>query len=301
MGVGCDVAHRVDHVQGVDHVVRLREDGVLAVLHRVGRAGHLAVVHDRFGLELAEQSLGDVPVGEVALGEPDLLAGDVLPGGDAVGQAGGDRREGVGAGFLVRAATQVVVDDVDLVAALAENRIAVGHPRYPSPPRIRMRMGGPFAVFGWEDATSYRVVSRQVGQGFQDPIDLVRRVVVAEADPDGAARIQDVEPLEQFHRVVVPVPGEDAALGERLRRVPGMLVAQPNRERGGPLGEPVGAGDAVQPMPADRCQAVQEPGRERAFVLTDRVERRSDLVGARGIAGGARVAGRAPPGSRPPR
>ena len=111
---------RVDHVQRVDDVVRLGEDGVLAVLHRVGRAGHLAVVHDRLGLELAEQPLGDVPFGEVALGEPDLLAGDVLPGGDAVGQPGGDRREGVRAGFLVRAATQVVVDDVDLVAALGE-------------------------------------------------------------------------------------------------------------------------------------------------------------------------------------
>ena len=95
--VGREVAHRVDHVQRVHDVVRLGEDRVLAVLHGVGRARHLAVVHDRLGPELAEERLGHRPVGEVALGEADLVAGDVLPGGDALGQARRDRREGVGA------------------------------------------------------------------------------------------------------------------------------------------------------------------------------------------------------------
>ena len=222
---------RVDHVQRVDDVVRLGEDGVLAVLHRVGRAGHLAVVHDRLGLELAEQSLGDVPLGEVALGEPDLLTGDVLPGGDAVGQPGGDRREGVGAGFLVRAATQVVVDDVDLVAAVARtaSRSAIrGSRRRPGSGCawvvLSLCSGGktPHPT-GWSHARSARAPRTRSTSS--------ERVVVAEADPDGAAGFQDAQPLEQFHRVVVPVPGEDPALRERLRRVPGMLIAQPYRER----------------------------------------------------------------------
>ena len=150
-------------------------------------------------------------------------------------------------------------------------------------------MGGPFAVFGREDATSYWLVSRQVDQRVEDPIDLVERVVVAEADPDGAAGFQDVQPLEQLHRVVVPVPCEDPALRERLGRVSGMLIAQPYRERGGSLGQPVDAGNAVQPRLRDRRQTLQEAGGQRPFVLADRVERRGDLVGARGPACGGGV------------
>ena len=111
---------REDHVQRIHHVVRLREDGVLPVLHGVGRRRHLAVVHDGLRSELAEHALGDRPVAEIPLGVADVLAGDLPPRGDPLRQPGEDRRERIRAGLDVRAAAQVVVDDVDLVAAVRE-------------------------------------------------------------------------------------------------------------------------------------------------------------------------------------
>ena len=83
--IGRECLDREQHVERVHDVVRLREDRVLAVLHRVRRRRHLAVVHDRLRSELAEHALGDRPV---ARGRPPctpiVLAGHVLPGGDAL-------------------------------------------------------------------------------------------------------------------------------------------------------------------------------------------------------------------------
>ena len=93
---------------------------MLAILHRVGGARHLAVVHDRLGTEVAEDLLGHRPFAQISFGVADLDPGDLLPGGDALRQAGGDGREGVGAGLLMGAAAQVVVDEVYLVSAARE-------------------------------------------------------------------------------------------------------------------------------------------------------------------------------------
>ena len=131
----------------------------------------------------------------------DLLARDLLPRRDALGQPGQDRRERVGAGLGVRPASQVVVDDVDLVPAL-ENRIAVGQPRYPSPPRIRMRMGsfskkrgvrGIVPVGGPPGSASGR--SGEVRERLEHSVDVFGGVVVAEADPHGPSGIEQPEPL----------------------------------------------------------------------------------------------------------
>ena len=118
--IGGERLDREEHVQRVHHVVRLGEDRVLAVLHGVRRRRHLAVVHDRVRAELLEHGLGHHPVTQVALGDTDLLAGHVLPSGDAFGKAREDRGERVGACLGVGAAAEVVVDDVDLVATVGE-------------------------------------------------------------------------------------------------------------------------------------------------------------------------------------
>src|SRR5438552_14136202 len=62
----------------------------------------------------------------------------------------------------------------------------------------------------------------------QDPIDLVRRVVMAEADPDRATGVEQPEPVEHLDRVVVTVPREDAAPGECRCRLLRMLSSDPD-------------------------------------------------------------------------
>src|SRR5919106_290286 len=59
------VTHGEQDVQRADDVVVLGERGVGARGHRVRRRGHLAVVHDHLGLELAEDPLDDVVVAQV--------------------------------------------------------------------------------------------------------------------------------------------------------------------------------------------------------------------------------------------
>ena len=65
MSLRGEVADRVEHMEGSDDVVRLREDRMLAVLHRVGGARHLAVMHDGLRPESFEHPLHDVPVRQV--------------------------------------------------------------------------------------------------------------------------------------------------------------------------------------------------------------------------------------------
>ena len=116
VGVRDVVAHREQEVQVADHVGLLGLDGGLEALHRVRRRGLLAVVDDRLGLEAGDDALEERGVLDRALVHRDLLAGDLLPGGDPLIQRQ-DRRQGVGALGFDPAATRVVVDDGYIVAA----------------------------------------------------------------------------------------------------------------------------------------------------------------------------------------
>ena len=106
----------------------------LGGLLRVGRGALLGEVDDRIGLlvheELQENVVLLLDVDEV---EGNLLAGDLLPGGDA-GLGAGDRGERVAAELEVDLATGKVVDDDDVVTLLREVE-GGGQPQKPSPPR----------------------------------------------------------------------------------------------------------------------------------------------------------------------
>ena len=67
----------------------------------------------------------------------------------------------------------------------------------------------------------------QLLERLEHPVDLVERVVVAEADPDRAAGLEQPEPVEDLDRVVVTVPREDASLGELARPCPAGAARRP--------------------------------------------------------------------------
>ena len=119
MSVRGEVADRVEHMQGADDVVRLREDRVLAILHRVGGAGHLAVMHHGVRSEAVEHRLHDVPIRQVPQRDADLVPCELPPSGDPLREPPG-RGQRIGSGLLVGAAPELVVDDVDLVASSGE-------------------------------------------------------------------------------------------------------------------------------------------------------------------------------------
>src|SRR5207247_4153103 len=115
----------------------------------------------------------------------------------------------------------------------AEKRMAVGQPRYPSPPRITMRIGasgGGVRDPSYPEARCGRS-AREVLERLEHAVDLRDRVVVAEADPHRTARLEEPQAVEHLDRVVVPVPREDAAFRERRRRIARMAVAHPDRAR----------------------------------------------------------------------
>ncbi len=119
VAVGDVVADREEQVEVADHVGVLGLDRLLARGHRVGRRGLLAVVDDRLGADLGDDAVEEVAVLDRADEAADLLAGELLPGGDPLVEIG-DRRQRAGAGLIVPAAAGEVVDDRDLVAASRE-------------------------------------------------------------------------------------------------------------------------------------------------------------------------------------
>ena len=108
-------------------------------LHRVRRRRLLAVVDDRLRTDVGEHPVEELGVLDRADEGADLVARRPRArprsgrSSDAIGVS-----EPVGV-LDMPAATGEVVDDRDLVPR-AEKRIAVGQPRYPSPPRIRRRI-----------------------------------------------------------------------------------------------------------------------------------------------------------------
>ena len=79
------------------------------------------------------------PVGDVADEGVDLLPGDLAPGVDAVSKA--RWASGSRSMLVMPAAAGEVVDEEDVVPARRETHRG-RPPRYPSPPRIRIRMAG---------------------------------------------------------------------------------------------------------------------------------------------------------------
>jgi hypothetical protein len=120
-------------------------------------------------------------------------------------------------------------------------------------------------------------------------------VVVAEADPDGAAGIEEPQAVEHLDRVIVPVPREDPPFGERRRRVERMLCAHAHGERWRPFVGAIGVGDPDHPDAGDPGDALEETGRQDAFVRRERDEAarvgdvadRGDRAGERLVALGA--------------
>ena len=178
------------------------------------------------------------------------------------GRSAQDRRQRVGAGLGVCAAAQVVVDDVDVVAALREPhrggpaQVSVTAQDEDAHVRTSLRSG--------ERSRWYPVpgcITSQGRPGPPGPYRPPRRVVVAKAYAYGAAGLEQAEPLEHLDRVVVPVPGEDAALAEPPGRLDRVLVAERARRRSACARAP-GAGSA---MPIRRTPGiVATPSRNRA-------------------------------------
>ncbi len=70
-----------EDVDGADDVVVLREDGAVAVDHRVGRRPLLAKVHHRVRLERIEGLREELKVADVAHLQIDVLPRDLAPPG----------------------------------------------------------------------------------------------------------------------------------------------------------------------------------------------------------------------------
>src|SRR5713226_8281515 len=106
-------------VQCSDDVVDLREDGVLAVNHRVGSRALFREVDHRFRLEGLERGSEKVVVGNVADEQFDGFAGQVLPDPDAIRQRA-NRSQRLRAKLVVPKAPQKVVNDGNRMAPLRQ-------------------------------------------------------------------------------------------------------------------------------------------------------------------------------------
>src|SRR5690349_2476701 len=112
--------------------------------------------------------------------------------------------------------------------------------------------------------------------GLEDAIDLVERVVVAEADAGRAAGGAEAEALHDRHRVVVAVPDEDPALRERLGVVAGVTVVEAKRERRRALVDARWVGDAEEAHA--RREAAEEAFGEPGLVRRDAIHGGDDAI-----------------------
>jgi hypothetical protein len=111
-----DLGDRVEQVEGADHVVDLRVDGVLLVDHRVGSRPLLGEVDDRLGAEVRDGLGHERGVGEVAHEGVDLEAGHLFPDLEAAIQRR-DRDQTLDTHFDVVVTTGEIVDDTYGMAA----------------------------------------------------------------------------------------------------------------------------------------------------------------------------------------
>jgi len=119
MDVGIDLLDGVEHVQGADHVVVLRVDGMLTVDHRIGRGALLREVDDRVGPEPVDHVERGVGVGQIGDERVDRPARVLVPGpGPRVQRLDGD--EALDTHLVVVLPPHEVVADRHLVTAVRE-------------------------------------------------------------------------------------------------------------------------------------------------------------------------------------
>src|SRR5260370_88436 len=110
-----------------------------------------------------------------------------------------------------------------------------------------------------------------------------------EADAEEAAELFDAEALAQVQRVVISVPGENAALTEKLRDFRGMVIADADRHRGAALVETAGIADAEEAKLGNREQAVDQAREQGSFVLMCYAIRGEQSASAIGCGGSVAV------------
>src|ERR1700723_2046784 len=77
----------------------------------------------------------------------------------------------------------------------------------------------------------------QLAKSGQQPRDFVGGVVMDDADTKQAAFLFHAEPFGEIERVIVAVPGEDAAVAEMFGDIDGLVVQQAERNRGAAIAE----------------------------------------------------------------
>ena len=112
MGLGTDIAHRVDQVECPHDVVGLCEDCMIDVNHAVRRRRHLGEMHDRVGLEGAEHVPNELIIGQIAAREMDILLQHLAKGMQALRHPR-DRGGRLGPYFGHPVASRVVVAPTD--------------------------------------------------------------------------------------------------------------------------------------------------------------------------------------------
>src|SRR5579885_3139768 len=113
--IGRDLANREKHVQRADHVIHLREDRMLPVDHRVRGRPLFGEVHDGLGLKAFHGRREEVVIRNVADVEINDFARNSLPSLQPFGKRT-NRRERLGAQFMVPLSAQEVVHDCNRVA-----------------------------------------------------------------------------------------------------------------------------------------------------------------------------------------
>lgn len=124
----------VEQIHGADDVVGLGVDGMTPIDHRVWGAALFAKMHDGVRSEAFEGWLKKGIVAEIAHKQLDVLAGELMPEGDAfVDGWNGD--EAIGAEFVIVATADEIIENGDVVAVLrkmdgsgpAEVSVAANH------------------------------------------------------------------------------------------------------------------------------------------------------------------------------
>src|ERR1700730_1569098 len=88
-----------------------------------------------------------------------------------------------------------------------------------------------------------------------------------QADAQEAALLFHPEPLAEVQRVVVAVPGENAAVTQKLRDLSGIVLPNSNRYSRAALVKALRITDTEEPQLRNREQALDQPPEQRRFVL----------------------------------
>src|SRR5579863_9561801 len=119
MAIGNDLVDGKQQVQSADHVVHLREHGVLAVDHGVRRGPLLGEVNYRVRLEGPDRGGEKLVIGNIPREEVDGLSSQLLPGAQALGERP-NRGQSLRANFMIPMTAQKVVDNRNLVPSIGE-------------------------------------------------------------------------------------------------------------------------------------------------------------------------------------